>query len=138
MILKKLLAAVIYLQSQQIVHRDIKLENIMIYEDDEQLPQIKLIDFGCAKLYQPGEIMTNCCGSKFYIAPEVWYNHYTNQCDVWSIGIITFALLTGGFPFDDADDDKIEEKILNKKLKFKRKDRKIVTKPFRKLVRGML
>ena len=82
--------------------------------------------------------MTNCCGSKFYIAPEVWYSHYTNQCDVWSIGIITFALLTGRFPFDDADDDKIEEKILNKKLKFKRKDRKIVTKPFRKLVRGML
>ena len=110
----------------------------MLYEDDEHLPQIKLIDFGCAKTYLPGEIMTNCCGSMFYIAPEVWFNYYNHQCDVWSIGIIIFALVNGRFPFDDKDETKIEGKIKNKKLKFKKKEKKLVSKPFRKLIKALL
>jgi len=110
----------------------------MISENGEHLPQIKLIDFGCAKSYKTGEIMSNCCGSIFYIAPEVWFNCYTNQCDLWSVGIITFALLTGKFPFDDVEDSKIEHKICYKKLKFKRKQKKLISKPLRKLIKALL
>ena len=82
--------------------------------------------------------MTNCCGSIFYIAPEVWFNQYNEMCDIWSIGVIVFALLTGRFPFDDKKNDKIEEKICYKKLKFKKKDKKYISKPVRKLIKLLL
>ena len=82
--------------------------------------------------------MTNCCGSIFYIAPEVWLGHYNEMCDIWSIGVIVFALLTGRFPFDDKKNNKIEEKICYKKLKFKKKDKKYISKPVRKLIKLLL
>ncbi len=82
--------------------------------------------------------MTTCCGSIFYIAPEVWFNHYNEMCDIWSIGVIVFALLTGRFPFDDEQTEKIENKICYKKFKFKKKDKKYISRPVRKLIKAML
>ena len=98
--------------------RDIKLENILFAKDQQGNIQVKLIDFGCATYYQIQNqtMMDKCCGSIFYIAPEVFLNSYTEKCDVWSIGIITFACLFGRFPFDDLDLNNIENKVLYKKL----------------------
>jgi len=93
------------------------LENILILNNTDSV-QIKLLDFGCSTSFKPGQMMKKCCGSVFYIAPEVWLNYYNEAADVWAVGIIVFALLTGRFPFDDAVPDNIEEKILYNKLKF--------------------
>ena len=82
--------------------------------------------------------MSTCCGSIFYVSPEVWFQYYTNACDVWSIGVITFALVTGRFPFDDVDLTKIEEITCHKKLKFRKKEKRLVSKQFRKLIKSML
>ena len=106
-----------------IAHRDIKLDNILLAKDRNGEIQVKLIDFGCATYYFEGEPMGQGCGSIFYMAPEVFFNYYTEKCDVWSIGIITFACLFGRFPFDDHDMSKIEEKVLSKKLSLSREEK---------------
>ncbi len=82
-------------------NRDIKLENIIMTKKEGSEIEIKLIDFGCATESKPDKILDRCCGSIFYIAPEVWLNHYNIKCDVWSLGIVAFSLLTARFPFDD-------------------------------------
>ena len=104
-------------------YRDIKLENILISLNDEGEVEVKLIDFGCADFYQPGEIMTKTCGSLFYIAPEVWCNHYTEKCDIWSLGVVLFALLTKRFPFDDSNPKKIRKRTCKKKFRFRSTDK---------------
>ena len=64
--------------------------------------------------------MTEEKGSIFYIPPEVLQLKYTKSCDLWSLGVIAFSLLTGRFPFDDISEDEeiIKKKILEEKLSF--------------------
>jgi len=57
------------------------------------------------------------------MAPEVFMNHYTEKCDIWSIGIITFACLFSRFPFDDYDESLIEEKVKYNKLTLSREEK---------------
>ena len=97
-----------------------------------------MIDFGCAKTYKDGEIMKLCCGSIFYMAPEVFFQHYTEKCDIWSIGVVIFALYTGTFPFDHEDDQVIQFKILHKKLKFSKDQKKLIKRPVRKFLKKIL
>ena len=51
--------------------------------------------------------MTNICGSIFYVAPEVIEESYTSKCDLWSLGVIAFSLLTGRFPFESVNEEDI-------------------------------
>ena len=62
--------------------------------------------------------MNTIAGSLFYAAPEVYRNLYDYRCDLWSAGIIAFALLTGRFPFDGKNEKEILHKINKQKLKF--------------------
>ena len=97
-IVKKILEIVKYLHCSGVIHRDLKPENILIIEDDEGT-QIKIIDFGLATYTLPGELKRFKCGTLGYTAPEVFTHQYTNKIDIWSIGIILFAYLTGKLPF---------------------------------------
>jgi calcium-dependent protein kinase len=84
-------------------YRDLKLDNVLVKATDEGL-EMKLADFGTAKYFinqNENEYMTLELGSIYYIPPEVILNKYTELCDIWSLGVITFSLLTGRFPFDD-------------------------------------
>lgn len=62
---------VAYLARFRIAHRDIKLENIMLFRDDEGALSIKLIDLGMAAYQPEGELLMTCCGSPHYAAPEI-------------------------------------------------------------------
>jgi len=88
------------IQAVKIVHRDLKLENIMM-SDTSNLAKPKIVDFGLAKIIGPSETADEPFGTLGYVAPEVLKKKpYTFSCDVWSIGCILYALLSGSLPFD--------------------------------------
>eukprot|EP00316_Scyphosphaera_apsteinii_P021094 CAMPEP_0119314826 /NCGR_PEP_ID=MMETSP1333-20130426/34050_1 /TAXON_ID=418940 /ORGANISM="Scyphosphaera apsteinii, Strain RCC1455" /LENGTH=371 /DNA_ID=CAMNT_0007320025 /DNA_START=64 /DNA_END=1179 /DNA_ORIENTATION=+ len=104
---RQIMLAVEYLHSQGIVHRDLKLENVLLNDADE----CKVCDFGLAHLYDTDDaqklkrpLLHEVCGSKSYAAPEVLNGHGYDgfAADVWSCGICLFAMLAGFFPLDGA------------------------------------
>jgi len=91
------LLALKYMHSHGIVHRDMKLENILY--DTKSSNHLKLIDFGFSKFLDSNHRLHTSCGTLAYIAPEVLRKSYTSQCDLWSLGVVTFILLSGHMPF---------------------------------------
>jgi serine/threonine protein kinase len=77
------------------IHRDIKLENILVYGST-----VRISDFGFATRIKPGELLTQKLGSPTYVAPEIMAGvPYNTKADMWSFGVVSFALLTGYKPF---------------------------------------
>jgi len=114
LIFKQLIAGVKYLHDIGIVHRDLKLENLLLTKKGD-LSTIKIADFGLAKKYAQSQLST-ICGTPQYVAPEVIRGGstpytYTKKCDLWSCGIILFILLGGYPPFYDESEPKLFRKI---------------------------
>mmetsp|Transcript_7291 Transcript_7291/g.11091 ORF Transcript_7291/g.11091 Transcript_7291/m.11091 type:complete len:329 (-) Transcript_7291:102-1088(-) len=98
-LIKSVAMALQYLHSIGIVHRDLKPENL-IYADNTQSSQIKITDFGLAKLKNKQDKMETACGTPGYVAPEVLKKQkYTEAVDIWSLGVILYILLCGFPPF---------------------------------------
>lgn len=95
----------------RICHRDLKPENLLL--DDKC--NIKIVDFGLSNTYKEGETLKTACGSPCYAAPEMIagkrYNGLTS--DIWSSGIILYAMSCGYLPFEDPNTNKLYKKILN-------------------------
>ena len=106
-----------YLHEKKIIHRDLKLENIMISETEKDIVTaeeyfwIKIIDFGTAKIFHKNKKEKVIIGSSYYIAPEVLKQKYNEKCDTWSIGVILYMTLVGVAPFDGKTDEDIIKKI---------------------------
>ena len=98
-----MLEGVKYLHDHDIVHRDLKPENILIASLSP--PLVKIADWGMATFAPPALELETSCGSPHYASPEVVNGHKYegNATDIWSCGVILFALLTGRLPFDDKD-----------------------------------
>jgi serine/threonine protein kinase len=93
--------AINYLHNYGIVHRDIKLENIMM-SDESNESVAKLADFGLSKIMGLSEKADEPFGTLGYVAPEVLKKEpYSFSCDLWSFGCILYSLLSGSLPFDD-------------------------------------
>ena len=89
-----------HIHENGIVHRDLKLENIMMTDTSEQSVP-KLVDFGLAKMIGPNEKAEEPFGTLGYVAPEILEKKpYSFQCDMWSLGCIVYALLCSSLPFD--------------------------------------
>lgn len=103
LIIKKVVSAVEYLHSKGVIHRDLKPENLLYASQDDD-SDIRITDFGLAKIYKADIVVKTACGSPNYVAPEVLLNHqegYSFAVDMWSIGVILYVLLCGFCPFFD-------------------------------------
>lgn len=98
--LKQILDGVHYLHSKRIAHFDLKPENIMLLNRSVPHPRIKLIDFGLAHKIDFGNDFKNIFGTPEFVAPEVVnYEPLGLEADMWSVGVITYILLSGASPF---------------------------------------
>ncbi|KAJ2631927.1 serine/threonine protein kinase [Coemansia sp. RSA 1290] len=102
-VLLQLLLSIRHLHRMGIVHRDIKLENILLA--DKQKLRLKLADFGLAKIVGEQTFMKTVCGTPMYVAPEVLTvrqaGMYDNLVDIWSLGVVLYICLCGFPPFSD-------------------------------------
>lgn len=110
---REILAAVQCMHSKRIVHRDLKLENILFTHENSST--LKLIDFGFAACIG-NRLMDTPCYTLEYAAPEILSNKkYSEACDLWSLGVILYTLLCGHMPFqrrnESQDDHEIRERI---------------------------
>lgn len=95
---------ILYLHDYGILHRDLKLDNIMMTNKSDQ-SKPKIVDFGLAKLLASKQKTTESFGTIGYVSPEILLNKsYSYSADLWSLGIIIYALCCGYFPFDHNDD----------------------------------
>eukprot|EP00081_Caenorhabditis_elegans_P000705 NP_001021995.1 Uncharacterized protein CELE_C27D6.11 [Caenorhabditis elegans] len=113
---RQFIAALMHLQSYNIVHRDLKCENIFLDKHEN----VKLGDFGFSRILKPGEKSGTFCGSRAYVAPEILRGreYSGNAVDVWSTGVILYIMLVGSMPFDDRNPTKMIERQLAHKIKF--------------------
>ncbi|ETI46529.1 CAMK/CDPK protein kinase [Phytophthora nicotianae CJ01A1] len=104
-IIRALLRALAFLHSNFITHRDLKLENLLL-ENAENPGSLRLCDFGLSTRFKRGEKLEKPLGTIDYVAPEVLDGDYNEKCDLWSVGVICFELLTGVSPFHAATIDE--------------------------------
>ncbi|GET90495.1 serine/threonine protein kinase, putative [Leishmania tarentolae] len=98
-IFQQIVCAIEYCHHFRVVHRDLKPENILLGAG----LQVKLIDFGLSNITKDGEFLATSCGSPNYAAPEVISGklYFGPEVDVWSCGVVLYALLCGCLPFDE-------------------------------------
>jgi len=97
-LVKQMLSSVRYIHNKGIIHRDLKLENFLFSNMDNN-SELKMIDFGLSKHFTFGEVHHDAVGTPYTVAPEVIRGNYDERCDVWAIGVITYLLLSGEPPF---------------------------------------
>ncbi|ESN95435.1 hypothetical protein HELRODRAFT_86903 [Helobdella robusta] len=112
---RQILSAVHYFHQKNIVHRDLKAENLLLDKDYN----VKIADFGFSNEFCPGSKLDTFCGSPPYAAPELFLGkkYIGPEVDVWSLGVILYTLTTGALPFDGSNLKELREKIVKGKFK---------------------
>jgi len=130
--LHQILAGVEKVHAERVVHRDLKPENLLL--DDRR--DIKIVDFGLSNTYDDHQLLQTACGSPCYAAPEMIAGHkyVPSMVDIWSCGVILFALVCGYLPFEDQNHAELYKKILN--AEYEMPD--CVSKEVADLIAGML
>ncbi|KAI8144591.1 kinase-like domain-containing protein [Fennellomyces sp. T-0311] len=107
---RQLTTALAWCHAHHICHRDLKPENILLDKDQKH---IKIADFGMAAIQSPDTLLQTSCGSPHYASPEIvrGKHYYGPATDVWSCGVILYAMLTGHLPFDDDSVSRLLAKI---------------------------
>ena len=113
---KQIISGLEYLNKLKIAHRDIKTENILIEQNSKT---IKIIDFGLSNTYgdKENKMLRTPCGSPFYAAPEMLKGelYKGGKVDIWSVGVVLFAMICGYLPFEGEEDTELFKKIVDGK-----------------------
>ncbi|GMH03025.1 hypothetical protein Nepgr_004864 [Nepenthes gracilis] len=133
-IIKELILVIKYCHEMGVVHRDIKPENILLTSSGS----MKLADFGLAVRIMRGQSLSGLAGSPAYVAPEVLVGTYSEKVDIWSAGVLLYALLLGVLPFQGDSLEAIFESIKSMNLDFESGLWTSVSLPARDLVSRML
>ncbi|ORX62248.1 Pkinase-domain-containing protein [Hesseltinella vesiculosa] len=114
---RQIVSALDYMHRNSLVHRDLKIENILI---DKAGRKIKIIDFGLSNLFCPERQLTTYCGSLYFAAPELLRAtpYYGPEVDIWSLGVVIYVMVTGTVPFDDKSMPGLHEKIKKGEVNF--------------------
>ena len=106
---QQLISGIEYLGKLKIAHRDLKPENLLL----DKKKNIKLVDFGLSNIYKNNELLSTACGSPSYAAPEMLSGNKYNglNVDIWSSGIVLYAMICGKLPFEDKDNTILYKKI---------------------------
>ena len=114
-IFKQIILGIKHIHDNGIIHRDIKLDNILLDLDNN----IKICDFGVSRKINIGEILFEQCGTPAYIAPEILINkgYEGFGVDIWSAGVVLYAMLSGTVPFKGNNLKELHDLIINGKYK---------------------
>jgi serine/threonine protein kinase len=113
----QMVGAIDYIHSMSVMHRDIKAENFLL-EEDSTTSVVKMIDFGMACKFSPGQKFNDICGSPHYLAPELVGQRYSKEVDMWALGVLLYLLLYGQYPFDGDEHRAIMMKIVTEQIKW--------------------
>ncbi|KAF4788639.1 ribosomal protein S6 kinase, 90kDa, polypeptide 5 [Turdus rufiventris] len=145
-IMRRLVSAVSHMHDVGVVHRDLKPENLL-FTDETDNSEIKIIDFGFARLKPPdNQPLKTPCFTLHYAAPELLnHNGYDESCDLWSLGVILYTMLSGQVPFQSQDRSltctsalEIMKKIKKGEFSFEGEAWKNVSEEAKELIRGLL
>lgn len=137
-IMYKLFHAVSHMHFLGICHRDLKPENFL-FDTKRDHAEIKIIDFGLGnKFDELNNEMHTVVGTPYYVAPEVIRKNYGKECDIWSLGVIMYALLAGFPPFNGDTDQEIQRKVLKGDFTFKYQEWETVSKEAKELIKNLL
>lgn len=105
MVVEQSIDAIAYIHSKRLIHRDIKLENIMLLNECKTFdvradpPHALIIDLGIAEICSGGGRLKNLAGTPTTMAPEIWRGDYGPKSDIFSMGCVVFTMLSGTYPF---------------------------------------
>jgi len=132
----QILVALKHLHSKNIVHCDLKPENVLLSSDSD-FPQVKLCDFGFSRIIGEKGFRKSIVGTPAYLAPEVLRNKgYNRSLDMWSTGVIIYVSLSGTFPFNE--DEDIHEQIQNASFMYPPHPWKEISKDAIELITNLL
>uniref|UniRef100_A0AAQ5YQU4 MAP/microtubule affinity-regulating kinase 3 n=1 Tax=Amphiprion ocellaris TaxID=80972 RepID=A0AAQ5YQU4_AMPOC len=112
---RQIVSAVHYCHQKNIVHRDLKAENLLLDADSN----IKIADFGFSNEFTEGSKLDTFCGSPPYAAPELFQGKKYDgpEVDIWSLGVILYTLVSGSLPFDGQNLKELRERVLRGKYR---------------------
>lgn len=134
---KKMAELIHHCHSVGVMHRDLKPENFLLTDTSDKA-ELKACDFGLATYFKPNQHFQTLTGSIYYISPETIRRSYTNACDIWSLGVILYILLSGRPPFYGITEKDIFTSILTGAIPFSAEPWPSVSDAAKDLIQKML